>query len=93
MKIYSFVHENPLSINSGDFWQDVRASGQPQNLVMQDRPAALHGGSTSFGFMDGHVESKKWNALIMQSGTITADGNNQADAIWLHERTHEAYVP
>ncbi len=93
VQIYSFVHENPLSINSGDFWQDVRTPGSPQNLVMQDRPAALHGGSTSFSYMDGHVESKKWNALLIQGGTITADGNNQADAIWLHERTHEAYVP
>ncbi len=91
--IYSFIHENPGSINSGDFWQDIRVPGDPANLVMQDRPAALHGGSTSISFMDGHVESKKWSQLLIQNGTTTADGNVAADAIWLHERTHEAFVP
>ena len=52
--IFSFLDENPASINDGYFEFD-----EP-NQNINDRPAVNHGNSTSFAFCDGHAELHKW---------------------------------
>jgi prepilin-type N-terminal cleavage/methylation domain-containing protein/prepilin-type processing-associated H-X9-DG protein len=52
--IFSFLDENPESINDGYFEIEVPDTG------INDRPAVNHGNSSSFAFTDGHAQLHKW---------------------------------
>jgi prepilin-type N-terminal cleavage/methylation domain-containing protein/prepilin-type processing-associated H-X9-DG protein len=52
--IFSFLDENPESINDGYFEIDEPNTG------IDDRPAINHGNSSSFAFTDGHAQLHKW---------------------------------
>jgi prepilin-type processing-associated H-X9-DG protein len=52
--VFSFLDENPASINDGYF-----EFNEP-NTGMDDRPAVNHGNSSSFAFCDGHAELHRW---------------------------------
>ena len=49
---FTFLDENPASINDGYF------NFFPNSV--NDRPAVNHGNSTAFGFADGHAQLHKW---------------------------------
>jgi prepilin-type processing-associated H-X9-DG protein len=69
---FVFLDENPDSLNDGYF--EYYADGSSIN----DRPAANHGGSTSFSFADGHCELHKWADAFM-----TLNGTGPKDPKWL----------
>jgi prepilin-type N-terminal cleavage/methylation domain-containing protein/prepilin-type processing-associated H-X9-DG protein len=51
--VFSFLDENPESINDGYF-------EFPEPSGIGDRPAVNHGSSSSFAFCDGHAQLHKW---------------------------------
>ena len=94
--LYVFMHETPNTIEDCVFRQDMYLSGDARNgtFAPGNVPSALHTGATSMGFADGHVESKRWDNLVMVN-TIPqpADGGSTADKYWLKQRAHESFVP
>jgi prepilin-type N-terminal cleavage/methylation domain-containing protein len=52
--IFSFLDQNPESINDGYF------EILEPNTGINDRPAINHGSSSSFAFTDGHAQLHKW---------------------------------
>ncbi len=83
---FSFIHENPNSIEDCTFRLNfsTTAGAQPP-LVFENAPAALHNKGTSMGFMDGHVELRKWNSVTL-SGSVPIPANGAIDVLWLKER-------
>lgn len=55
-KTFTFLDEREDSINDGMF---VVNTTEPASEIV-DKPAAVHGGSGSFAFADGHCEIKAW---------------------------------
>ena len=92
--LFSFIHEDPNTIDEGVFSSPIVAAGLPGTLAFGNRPAALHGGATSIGFMDGHAEHRRWSLLTMNNGVpiATSTASNPEDAIWLKQRTHDGFV-
>jgi prepilin-type processing-associated H-X9-DG protein len=84
---FTFLDENPLSLNDG-FFLVFLTSGVPsapfQGLSIGDRPAANHGNATSFGFADGHAQLHTWH-----NSYLTINGNPGSDSMWLF--THSTY--
>ena len=81
---FTFLDENPLSLNDGFFL--VFESNPPSSLKqIGDRPAVNHGNSTSFAYADGHAALKKWHDTFLNIN------NSQilSDVIW--EETHATY--
>jgi prepilin-type N-terminal cleavage/methylation domain-containing protein len=56
-RTFVFLDERPDSINDGVFATDE----SPNNLYLQDVPAAYIGGAAGFSFADGHAIIHKWN--------------------------------
>jgi len=54
-----FVDEHPDSINDAALFN-------PWEGLMQDEPAAFHGGACGFSFADGHAEIHKWRGCMSQ---------------------------
>lgn len=54
--IFSFLDENPASINDG-YFELIEPDVSPG---INDRPAINHGNSSSFAFTDGHAELHRW---------------------------------
>ena len=52
------IDENPDSVNDGAF--AVIMDRQKWAACWLDGPGALHGGSGSLSFADGHAEIRKW---------------------------------
>lgn len=73
---FTFLDENPLSLNDG-FFLVKEATGSGNNQI-GDRPAANHGNETSFAFADGHAELHKWHDSF-----LTINGNSGSDSAWL----------
>lgn len=73
---FTFLDENPLSLNDGFFL--VQESTGSSNNGIGDRPAVNHGNSTSFAFADGHAELHPWHDSFL---TIT--GTAGSDSAWL----------
>ena len=73
---FTFLDENPLSLNDGFFL--VRETAGTGNNQIGDRPAVNHGNSTSFAFADGHAEIHKWHDSF-----LSINGNAGSDSAWL----------
>ncbi len=88
--LYVFVHEDINSIDDGYFAVDMDPvnNGSWNN---SNRPAAMHNGSTAFGFADGHVELHRWDALQISTTGVTGvqRPTGGSDATWLKLRTTE----
>ncbi len=80
---FTFLDENPLSLNDG-FFRVVETAPPAQNNVPGDRPAANHGEATSFAYADGHAGIHKWHNTYL---TIT--GIAGTDSAWLN--AHASY--
>jgi prepilin-type N-terminal cleavage/methylation domain-containing protein/prepilin-type processing-associated H-X9-DG protein len=84
---FTFLDENPLSLNDG-FFEPFTVNGTPeasgQNLNINDRPASNHGNSTSFAFADGHAQLHLWH-----NSYLTITGGEGSDSTWLF--THATY--
>jgi len=79
---FTFLDENPLSLNDGSF-RVAETFGAVNNQI-GDRPAVNHGNSTSFAFADGHAELHKWH-----NSFLTINGNPNTDSAWLD--SHATY--
>lgn len=82
------IDEHPDSINDGFFVSDTAASS------WMDIPGTLHSGATSFSFVDGHVESRKWRSAssrVPVRFTYTQprpfDAAGREDFAWYVERS------
>lgn len=53
--IWTFVDENPVSINDGSF------VCEPSNPSWIDCPATYHNGAGGIAFADGHAQIKRWS--------------------------------
>ena len=88
--LYVFVHEDINSIDDGYFAIDLDPANNG-SWNNSNRPAAMHNGSTAFGFADGHVELHRWD--VLQTSTTGVTGvqrpNGGSDASWLKLRTSE----
>jgi len=88
--LYVFVHEDINSIDDGYFAVDLDPIND-NSWNNSNRPAAMHNGSTAFGFADGHVELHRWS--VLQKSTANVVGverpNGAVDAAWLKVRTSE----
>jgi prepilin-type N-terminal cleavage/methylation domain-containing protein len=73
--IFSFLDENPASVNDGYFEIDEPNTG------INDRPANNHGSSTSFAFTDGHAELHKWFDDFLSYTSVWH--LNYRDPLWL----------
>lgn len=76
---FTFLDENPLSLNDG-FFLVFFVSGTPgPNLVgltIGDRPAVNHGNATSFAFADGHAQLHVWhNSYLTLNGAVGSDSD------------------
>jgi len=89
-ELYVFVHEDINSIDDGYFAIDMDPvnNGTWNN---SNRPAAMHNGSTAFGFADGHVELHRWDLLQISTANVVGvqRPNGGSDATWLKLRTTE----
>ena len=94
--LFVFMHESPQTIEDCIFRLDLGTAGGAAPTwggsavgtglnQFENPPAALHAGSTTIGFADGHVESHKWNQLGTWNG-VTVVANNQTDIDWLKSR-------
>jgi prepilin-type N-terminal cleavage/methylation domain-containing protein/prepilin-type processing-associated H-X9-DG protein len=60
-KVWAFTDEHPASINDGGFGNRIPDSfAATSSRGWVDFPAAFHGGSGAFSFLDGHAEMRKW---------------------------------
>ena len=101
--VFVFTDEHPASINDGGFGNripDTLAATSTRGWV--DYPAAFHGGSGAFSFLDGHAETHKWlqkpragkvglDAKVTDYSRID-DGRiaNNRDIWWLAQNTTTA---
>jgi prepilin-type N-terminal cleavage/methylation domain-containing protein/prepilin-type processing-associated H-X9-DG protein len=89
-ELYVFVHEDVNSIDDGYFAVDLDPvnNGSWNN---SNRPAAMHNGSTAFGFADGHVEFHRWDLIAKSTSGVVGvpRPNGNTDATWLKFRTSE----
>jgi prepilin-type N-terminal cleavage/methylation domain-containing protein len=83
--IFTFIDENPYSINDGWFICD------PTATVWIDRPASYHNRAGGLSFTDGHAEIKRWRDNNMISDTGTADvapaNPDPGDLAWLMDKS------
>ena len=73
--IFSFLDENPESINDGYFEIEEPDTG------INDRPAINHGNSSSFAFTDGHAALHKWVDDYLSYTSVWH--KNYKDPLWL----------
>ena len=83
---FTFLDENPLSLNDGFFLvEETPPPGSNNNIG--DRPAANHGNATSFAFADGHAQLHVWH-----NSFLTINGGAGTDSGWLDSHA-TYYVP
>jgi prepilin-type N-terminal cleavage/methylation domain-containing protein/prepilin-type processing-associated H-X9-DG protein len=81
--VWTFIDENPYSINDGYFACD------PEVNTWYDYPATYHNGAGGMAFCDGHAQIKKWqdaSVLTMKTENPTALAPNPTtcpDLPWL----------
>jgi prepilin-type N-terminal cleavage/methylation domain-containing protein len=82
--IFTFIDENPWSINDGWFICD------PTVKVWIDVPASYHNRAGGLSYADGHAEIRKWRDENMINQRVAADVAPQnpdpGDLAWLQER-------
>jgi prepilin-type N-terminal cleavage/methylation domain-containing protein/prepilin-type processing-associated H-X9-DG protein len=87
--IFTFIDENPYSINDGWFICDPTLTGAGKMWI--DRPASYHNNAGGLAFADGHAEIKKWRdrRMIYDTGTgdLPPDNPDPGDLDWLMERS------
>lgn len=83
---FTFVDENPLSLNDGFFLvkETQTSAGSPPSNAIGDRPAVNHGEASSFGFADGHAALHKWHDSF-----LSINGAAGTDSAWLD--SHASY--
>jgi prepilin-type N-terminal cleavage/methylation domain-containing protein/prepilin-type processing-associated H-X9-DG protein len=92
--LFVFIHEDPNTIDDGTIAIDL-GRGTQDSWANSNTAAALHTGSTSIGFADGHAEMHRWKAVVISSGPIrgvtrvNTTLTPSLDARWLKERTSE----
>lgn len=92
--LFVFIHEDPNTIDDGTIAIDL-SPGTTNSWSNSNTAAALHDGSTSIGFGDGHAELHKWRSVVISDDRIKGVPRvNTAvrpslDANWLKERTSE----
>lgn len=92
-KTYCLLDEHPDSINAGGFANTMVEPGKPQDIRIIDFPASYHSDAGNLSFMDGHVESKKWQDTRTKPPVqgyglqlnILSPGNK--DMAWLSDHT------
>jgi prepilin-type processing-associated H-X9-DG protein len=83
---FVFIHENPNTIEDGTFRLNFNPmSGVQPPIVFENAPSALHNKGTSLGFVDGHVELRKWDNVTVVNGVPIA-ANTASDVLWLKNR-------
>jgi prepilin-type processing-associated H-X9-DG protein len=88
---YVMLDEHPDSINAGGFANMMVES--PASARIIDYPASYHNGAAGISFADGHAEIKKWldartkAPVTYAPMTLNVASPNNADMIWLSERT------
>lgn len=93
-ELFVFIHEDPNTIDDGTIAIDM-SSGTTNSWSNSNTAAALHSGSTSIGFADGHAELHKWRAVVRSTGPIRnvprvdTSIRPSLDANWLKARTTE----
>jgi prepilin-type N-terminal cleavage/methylation domain-containing protein/prepilin-type processing-associated H-X9-DG protein len=87
--IFTFIDENPYSINDGWFICDPTLTGGAKQWI--DRPASYHNRAGGLAFADGHAEIRKWrdNKMINDTGTakFPPDNPDPGDLDWLMQRS------
>lgn len=91
---YVFIHEDPNTIDDGYFKMDMTT---PTAWAADNWPAAIHNGSTAFGWCDGHVETHKWRNVRLSTGSAipnvlrldTSVSGPGTDIDWLKSHTTE----
>jgi prepilin-type N-terminal cleavage/methylation domain-containing protein/prepilin-type processing-associated H-X9-DG protein len=93
-QLFVFIHEDPNTIDDGTIAIDM-GTGTTNSWNNSNKPAAMHSGTTSIGFGDGHAELHGWQSVIPSVSPIagvpvvnSAPNPNQ-DANWLKARTTE----
>ncbi|MBM3877395.1 MAG: type II secretion system protein [Verrucomicrobia bacterium] len=86
-----FLHEDPNTLDDGVTLNVIDLPGSANNTRFGNVPAALHNGSTSFSFVDGHAEHRKWNSVALNRGVPVPVTTSATDAIWYKQRLHHAY--
>ncbi|MBI3875911.1 MAG: prepilin-type N-terminal cleavage/methylation domain-containing protein [Verrucomicrobia bacterium] len=89
---YVFVHEDPNSIDDGYFAIDMSV---PMGPGSDNLPAAIHGGTTAFGWADGRADIRKWIRTKIQAGAAipgvlrpdTSVAGPGTDVDWLKSHT------
>lgn len=85
--LFTFIDENPASINDGWFVCD------PTDNMWIDKPATYHNNAGGLSFADGHGEIKKWKDanLINYNGNPAGDlapaSPDPGDLAWLQQRS------
>lgn len=89
-ELHVFVHEDINSIDDGYFAIDMDPANNG-SWNNSNRPAAMHNGSTAFGFADGHVEFHRWDQVVKSTGGVVGvpRANGGTDATWLKLHTTE----
>jgi prepilin-type N-terminal cleavage/methylation domain-containing protein len=86
---FTFIDENPFSINDGWFICDPTLTGAAKTWI--DRPASYHNSAGGLTFADGHSEIKRWRDRNMITDTGSADVKpatpDPGDLDWLMERS------
>jgi prepilin-type N-terminal cleavage/methylation domain-containing protein/prepilin-type processing-associated H-X9-DG protein len=92
--LFVFIHEDPNSIDDGTIAIDM-GTGTTNSWTHSNLPAALHSGTTSIGFADGHTELHGWQSVVPSTNSIpgvpvvNTAPNPNVDANWLKVRTTE----
>lgn len=92
--LFVFIHEDPNTIDDGTIAIDLGA-GTTNSWSNSNTAAALHSGSTSIGFGDGHAELHRWRSVRPSTGpikgvpTVNTSVSPNLDANWLKARTSE----
>jgi len=85
INIFTFIDENPFSINDGWFICD------PTFNKWVDMPASYHCGSGGLAYADGHAEIKKWRDPSVVNfntpGDVAPQMTAPGDFEWLQERS------
>lgn len=92
--IFNFMHEDANSIDDGIMDATIGPLGTAANRnAIGNRPAALHGGATSFSFSDGHAELHRWVNLEIGNPIPVPRPRNDSvpDCMWYKSRVHHAY--
>ena len=86
---FTFLDENPGSINDGFFRTQQTQPGKGANNQVGDYPAVNHGNASSLAFADGHAQLQRWHDVFLNTvpgGTGTTTGQ---DTYWIN--AHATY--